>query len=53
MVGDGATDLEARLEGAASLFIGYGGVVMRPNIAAKADWYITSIQQFIDALEQA
>lgn len=30
----------------------YGGVVVRPNIAAKADWYIMSIQQFIDALEK-
>lgn len=50
MVGDGATDLEARLEGAASLFIGYGGVVVRQNVAAKADWYIMDIQQMIDAL---
>lgn len=45
MVGDGATDMEARLEGAAELFIGYGGVVLRNNIAEKADWYITKIQQ--------
>jgi phosphoserine phosphatase len=37
MVGDGATDMEARLEGAADLFIGYGGVVERKNIAEKAD----------------
>lgn len=50
MVGDGATDLEARLDGAASLFIGYGGVVVRPNVAAKADWYIMDIQQMIGAL---
>mmetsp|Transcript_21056 Transcript_21056/g.58496 ORF Transcript_21056/g.58496 Transcript_21056/m.58496 type:complete len:275 (-) Transcript_21056:455-1279(-) len=51
MVGDGATDLEARLEGVASLFVGYGGVVARPNIAAKADWYIMDIQQLIDAFK--
>ncbi|GIL65429.1 hypothetical protein Vafri_19184 [Volvox africanus] len=52
MVGDGATDMEARLEGAASLFIGYGGVVVRKNIAEKADWYIMDIQQLIDALQK-
>lgn len=51
MVGDGATDLEARLEGAACLFIGYGGVVVRPNVASKADWYIMDVQQLIDALK--
>ncbi|GAX84303.1 hypothetical protein CEUSTIGMA_g11725.t1 [Chlamydomonas eustigma] len=50
MVGDGATDLEARLEGAADLFIGYGGVVERRNVAEKADWYIYNIQQMIDIL---
>ncbi|GLI63668.1 hypothetical protein VaNZ11_006706 [Volvox africanus] len=52
MVGDGATDMEARLEGAASLFVGYGGVVVRKNIAEKADWYIMDIQQLIDALQK-
>ncbi|MEW5299314.1 MAG: hypothetical protein WDW38_003400 [Sanguina aurantia] len=50
MVGDGATDLEARSEGAASLFIGYGGVVVRANVAAKADWFVMSIQAITDAL---
>jgi len=28
----------------------YGGVVSRPNIAAKADWYVMDIQHIIDAL---
>jgi len=51
MVGDGATDLEARIEGAADLFIGYGGVVERRNVAEKADWYIYNMQQFIDVLK--
>jgi phosphoserine phosphatase len=51
MVGDGATDLEARLEGAAELFIGYGGVVERKNIAEKADWYIYNIEDMIKALK--
>jgi hypothetical protein len=31
----------------------YGGVVVRQNIAAKADWYIMEIQQFTDAVKQA
>mmetsp|Transcript_5344 Transcript_5344/g.11688 ORF Transcript_5344/g.11688 Transcript_5344/m.11688 type:complete len:272 (+) Transcript_5344:57-872(+) len=52
MVGDGATDAEARLEGEASLFIGYGGVAMRPTVAAKADWYIMDMQEFIHALSE-
>ncbi|EFJ47972.1 hypothetical protein VOLCADRAFT_60933 [Volvox carteri f. nagariensis] len=51
MVGDGATDLEARSEGAATVFVGYGGVVVRKNIAEKADWYILDIQQLIDVLK--
>ncbi|GFR47109.1 hypothetical protein Agub_g8794 [Astrephomene gubernaculifera] len=51
MVGDGATDAEARVEGAASLFIGYGGVVVRKNVAEKADWFIMDIQQMIDVLK--
>lgn len=50
MVGDGATDLEARTPDGAGLFIGYGGVVARPNIAAAADWYVYRIQDLVDAL---
>jgi len=38
-IGDGATDLEAQSQ--VSLFIGFGGVVYRPRIAAKASIYIT------------
>lgn len=51
MVGDGATDLEARQPGGAEMFIGYGGVVMRPTIAGKADWYIYDVQSLIVALQ--
>ena len=51
MVGDGATDLEARQPGGAEMFIGYGGVVARPTIAGKADWYIYDIQSLIAALQ--
>jgi len=50
MVGDGATDLEARQPGGADIFVGYGGVVVRPNIAEAADWYVYEIQPLIDAL---
>jgi len=50
MVGDGATDLEARREGGADIFIGYGGTVVRPSIAAQADWYVYGIQELTDAL---
>ncbi|KAL3150327.1 hypothetical protein ABBQ32_000172 [Trebouxia sp. C0010 RCD-2024] len=50
MVGDGATDLEARQPGGADLFIGYGGAVHRENVAAGADWYIYEIQQLLDTL---
>ncbi len=50
MVGDGATDLEARQPGGADIFIGYGGVVERPSIASKADWYIYKIRDLLEAL---
>lgn len=51
MVGDGATDLEARTEqGAACLFVGYGGVVVRDNVAAAADWYVRRIDDLTEAL---
>ena len=38
-IGDGATDLEAQSQ--VSLFIGFGGVVYRPAVAAQAPVYIT------------
>ncbi|GMH41969.1 hypothetical protein BSKO_09888 [Bryopsis sp. KO-2023] len=50
MIGDGATDLEAKKEGAVELFIGYGGVAERPSVAKEADWYVYDIQSLIDAL---
>ena len=50
MVGDGATDLEARQPGGADIFICYGGVVMRENVAASSDWVITDIFNLVDAL---
>ena len=50
MVGDGATDMEARQPGGADIFICYGGVVFREKVAAGADWVIMDIRSLIDAL---
>uniref|UniRef100_A0A383WPI7 phosphoserine phosphatase n=1 Tax=Tetradesmus obliquus TaxID=3088 RepID=A0A383WPI7_TETOB len=50
-VGDGATDMEARQPDAANIFIGYGGVVERLNIAAQADWYVYDIHVLLEALQ--
>mmetsp|Transcript_29299 Transcript_29299/g.67458 ORF Transcript_29299/g.67458 Transcript_29299/m.67458 type:complete len:299 (+) Transcript_29299:69-965(+) len=40
MIGDGATDMDARPP--ASAFIGYGGVQVRQRVKAGADWFVTS-----------
>lgn len=50
-MGDGATDVEARGEGAAAIFVGYGGVVMREGVARAADWYVTSFEPLVAALK--
>ncbi|XP_024381742.1 phosphoserine phosphatase, chloroplastic [Physcomitrium patens] len=50
MIGDGATDLEARRPGGADLFICYGGVVARHSVVAGADWFVTSFQDLIESL---
>jgi phosphoserine phosphatase len=46
MVGDGATDAQAKPPAAA--FIGFGGVVVRTAVQEKADWFVTD---FSDATE--
>lgn len=51
MIGDGATDLEARRPGGADLFICYGGVVQRPGVVAGADWFVTSFKDLIESLD--
>lgn len=51
MVGDGATDMEARQPGGADIFVGYGGVVVRKNIAEAADWYVYDIARLTAALQ--
>jgi len=48
MIGDGATDMEARPPAVA--FIGYGGVVTRSAVQAGADWFVTDFQDLIDGL---
>jgi len=50
MFGDGATDMDARKHGPASVFIGYGGVTARPKIKDGADWFVDSFQQILDVL---
>jgi len=41
MVGDGATDMEARdVEGGADAFIGFGGIQVREKVKAGADWFV-------------
>jgi len=50
-VGDGATDAEAAAPGGADIFIGYGGVVERAAVAARADWFVKDVHSLIDALE--
>lgn len=51
MVGDGATDAEARGPGGADVFIGYGGVVRRPAVEERADWYILHLEDLLHALQ--
>ena len=50
MVGDGATDMEARPP--ADAFIGYGGVVVRDVVKEGADWFVTDIHEMIEALKE-
>jgi phosphoserine phosphatase len=42
MVGDGATDMQARPP--ADAFIGFGGIVVRDSVKAGADWFVTDFQ---------
>uniref|UniRef100_A0A7S3Z9N4 phosphoserine phosphatase n=1 Tax=Lotharella globosa TaxID=91324 RepID=A0A7S3Z9N4_9EUKA len=48
MIGDGATDMEARPP--ADAFIGYGGVVEREAVKKGADWFVTDFKDLVDAL---
>ncbi|KAL8139553.1 hypothetical protein V2J09_005574 [Rumex salicifolius] len=50
MIGDGATDLEARQPGGADLFICYAGVQHREAVADKADWLVFDFKDMISKL---
>ncbi|KAL1507879.1 hypothetical protein AB1Y20_007486 [Prymnesium parvum] len=52
MVGDGATDMEARdVEGGADAFIGFGGIQVREKVKAGADWFVMDFKEMLDALQ--
>jgi len=51
MVGDGATDLQARPP--AKAFIGFGGVKVREKVKAGADWFVNSFSEVLDVLPEA
>jgi hypothetical protein len=44
--------LHVQESGGADLFIGFGGVVERPLVAAGADWYVYEYQRIIDAMRR-
>jgi len=53
MIGDGITDVQAvEQSGGADLFIGFGGVVYRPAIAEKAEWFVDDFATLKDALKR-
>lgn len=52
MVGDGATDLEARRPGGADIFICFGGVQLRASVAAESDWCVQRFKDLIESLDQ-
>jgi len=53
MIGDGATDMDARIEGPAAAFIGYGGVTAREKIKKNADWFIYSFSEVLAVLPRS
>ncbi|KAA0166267.1 hypothetical protein FNF31_01493 [Cafeteria roenbergensis] len=51
MVGDGATDLEARPP--ADVFVGFGGIAQRPEVMANADLWVTDFADVQAILDEA
>jgi len=52
MVGDGATDMEARdIPGGADAFIGFGGIAVREKVQKGADWFVTDFDDCIAELK--
>lgn len=49
MIGDGATDLQARPP--ASLFIGFGGIAVRDAVKDGADWFVRDFSDLTAALK--
>jgi phosphoserine phosphatase len=47
-IGDGVSDLEAKP--AVDLFIGFGGVVVRPRVKENADLYVTDLRDVLHHL---
>ena len=47
-IGDGVSDLEAKP--AVDLFIGFGGVVVRPRVKENADLYVTNLRDVLPHL---
>jgi phosphoserine phosphatase len=47
-VGDGVSDLETK--SAVDLFIGFGGVVVRPRVKENADVFVTSLSDVLTHL---
>jgi phosphoserine phosphatase len=50
MIGDGATDAQAKPPAAA--FIGFGGVAVRDKVRATADWFVTDFADCLAILEK-
>lgn len=49
MVGDGATDAQAKPP--AKAFIGFGGVITREAVQAKADWFVTDFDDMTKVVQ--
>lgn len=48
MIGDGATDMEARPP--ADAFIGFGGIAVRDVVKEGADWFVMDIEEMVAPL---
>jgi len=48
MIGDGATDMQARPP--AKAFIGYGGIIEREKVKNEADWFIKDFNEILSIL---
>ena len=52
MIGDGATDMEARdIPGGADAFIGFGGIAVREAVREGADWFVDDFALLTDQVK--